>query len=53
MNVCVCEPCVECLLWESLFLGRTWVHDYRWHCTKSSDCQVRVNVTKVVIGPYM
>ena len=35
----------------------------RWHCTKSSDCQVRVrgvpsncyrvNVTKVVIGAYM
>ena len=36
---------------------------YRWHCTKSSDCQVRVrgapsnvygvNVTKAVIGAYM
>ena len=35
----------------------------RWHCTKSSDCQVRVrgapsncygvNVTKAVIGAYM
>ena len=35
----------------------------RWHCTKSSDCQVRVrgaqsnlygvNVTKAVIGTYM
>ena len=38
-------------------------HMYRWHCTKSSDCQVRVrgapsnvygvNVTKAVIGAYM
>ena len=36
---------------------------YRWHCTKSSDCQVRVrgapsnvygvNLTKAVIGAYM
>ena len=35
----------------------------RWHCTKSSDCQVRVrgapsncygvNITKAVIGTYM
>ena len=37
--------------------------DYRWHCTKSHDCKVRVggapsnvygvNVTKAVIGEYM
>ena len=44
-----------------------WNLDYvvvmRWHCTKSSDCRVRVqgapsnvygvNVMKVVIGVYM
>ena len=42
---------------------RTATLCYRWHCTKSSDCQVRVrgapsnlygvNVTKAVIGVYI
>ena len=44
-------------------LNRILSIPYRWHCTKSSDFQVRVggapsnlygvNVTKAVIGAYM
>ena len=50
--------------WWSVSLISYGTHRYwRWHCTKSSDCQVRVrgapwnvygvNVTKAVIGAYM
>ena len=47
---------------DTSFVLQETINHYRWHCTNSSDCQVRVlgapsncygvNVTKVVIGAY-
>ena len=59
INVCECV-CVCVSSGMALFLNDRPI---RWHCIKSSDCQVRVggapwnyygvNVTKAVIGAYM
>ena len=55
------KPKIKCIYRENRW--RHGIDVYRWHCTKSSDCQVRVrgapsnvygvNVTKAVIGAYM
>ena len=49
--------------WDFIWCNDTVTQSFRWHCTKSSDCQVRVrgapwnlygvNVSTAVIGAYM